>query len=174
MIQKNNIPTLTLEISLKYLHNLILHNIFELKHITCSNGTHPMNNDEFKAQYNKPTKTKKAALDYAKKFFCEPTCHIHCTHPCPTHKTPNTLKNEYIILNQNIHIRSQGHRTLLPPPHILKDPTHFPIHNIKNNRPGTYTYKYKITKKYMSYLCQWLLPNGTNYNKWLPQRELFP
>ena len=46
--------------------------------------------------------------------------------------------------------------------------------NIRNGRSCTYTDKYKITKKYASYLCQWRLPNETTYNKWLPQKELFP
>jgi hypothetical protein len=107
MIQARNIPTLIPEISLKHLHKLIMHNIFELKQITCTNGTHLMDNEEFKTQYNKPTKIEKTALEYARRLFCKPTCHNQCTRPCLTHKPPNTLKNEYIIPNQNIHIGPQ-------------------------------------------------------------------
>jgi hypothetical protein len=56
MLQTRNIPTLfPSELSLKYLHKLILQNIFELKQITCPNGTHLMNNDEFTTYHNKPT-----------------------------------------------------------------------------------------------------------------------
>ena len=33
--------------------------------------------------------------------------------------------------------------------------------------------KYKFTKNYDTYLCQWILSNHTTYNKWIPQRELF-
>ena len=178
-----NIPTLTPKLSLKYLHKLILDNIFELKHITCPNGTHLMSNDEFKTHYNKPTKIHEIALEYVRKLFCEPICFTQCTHPCPTHMTPNTLRNKYKILNHDIHIRPQERHTQLPPPlssehpkpppYILKDPTHFLIQTIKNDRPCAYTYKYEITKKYTSYLCQWTLPNETTYNKWLPQKSCF-
>ena len=137
-----------------------------------------------KTYYNQPTKTEKIALEYARKLFCESICLTQCTHPCPTHTTPNTLKNEYKILNHNTHIRPQEHHTQLPPPlslehpkpppYILKDPTHFPIQSIRNDRPCAYTDKYKITKKYTSYLCQWTLTNEINHNKWLPQKKLFP
>ena len=34
--------------------------------------------------------------------------------------------------------------------------------------------KYKITKVYQTFLCQWNLPNNIVYNKWIPQREIFP
>jgi hypothetical protein len=50
-------PTL----SLKYLHKAILHNIFELKHITHPNGAHLMSNDGFKTHFNTPTKIEKIA-----------------------------------------------------------------------------------------------------------------
>ena len=143
-----------------------------------------MSNDEFKTYYNKPTKTEKIALEYARKLFCEPICLIQCTHSCSTHRTPNTLNNEYKILNHNIHIRPQEYHTQLPPSlslehpkppsYIIKDPTHFPIQSIRNDRPCAYTNKYKITKNCISCLCQWTLPNKTTYNKWLPQKKLFP
>ena len=101
MQQARTIPTLTPELSLKYLHKLILHNIYEIKHITCPNGTHLMNNEEFKSHYNKPTKLEKTALEYARILFCKPTCPTPCTRQCPTHTTPNTLKDDYKILNHN-------------------------------------------------------------------------
>ena len=63
MQQTQNISTLIPTTSLKYLHKLILYNIAELKHITHSNGTHLMTNDEFKTYYVTPTKTTKAALN---------------------------------------------------------------------------------------------------------------
>ena len=50
----------------------------------------------------------------------------------------------------------------------------FPIQSIIKYRSNTYKDKIKITKKYTSYLCQWLLPNKTIYDKWLPQKDLFP
>ena len=109
---------------------------------------------------------------------------MSCTRQCPTHTTPNTLKDEYKILNHNIPLNPQIHHTYVPPsimveypkppPYILKDPTHFPIYKIKNDRPCAHTDKYKIKKKYTSYLCQWTLPNNITYDKWLSQKELFP
>ena len=119
--------------------------------------TYIMCNNEFKTYYNKPTKIQKIALEYARKLFCEPMCLTQCAHPCPTHAPPNTLKNEYQILNHNIHTRPQEQHIELPPPlslehpkppsYIFKDPTHFPIQSIRNDRPCVYTDKYKITKK---------------------------
>ena len=83
MQQTQNISTLIPTTSLKYLHKLILYNIAELKHITHSNGTHLMTNDEFKTYYVTPTKTTKAALNQVRIFFYEPPCPNQC---------PNTLK----------------------------------------------------------------------------------
>lgn len=40
---------------------------------------------------------------------------------------------------------------------------------ILNDRLGKYIDKYKITKKFTSYLCQWTLPNTHIYQKWLAQ-----
>ena len=48
------------------------------------------------------------------------------------------------------------------------------MHSIIKDRLNTYKDKNQITKKYTSYLCQWLLPNETIYHKWLPQKDLFP
>ena len=88
------------------------------------------------------------------------TCPTQCTRQCPTHTTPNTLKDEYKILNHNIPLNPQIHHIHVPPPtmveypkpplYILKDPIHFPIYKIKNDRPCKYTDKYKIKKKYTS------------------------
>ena len=72
-----------------------------------------MSNDELKMLYNELTKIEKTALEYARKLLCEPTCLTRCTHPCPTHTTPKTLKNVYKIPNHNIHIRPQEHPTHL-------------------------------------------------------------
>ena len=184
MRQARTIPTITPTLFLKYLHKPILHNITKIKHITHPNGTHLMTNDEFKHYYNSPTKTKKLTLNQAKTLFCKTPCHSQCPNMCLTHTTPNTLKNEYHVQNHNIHTRPREHNTHPPPPppleyrkpplHILKDPTNFPIHIILNNRPSTYKDKYKITKKFTTYLCQWSFLDEVTYNIWLPQRDLFP
>jgi hypothetical protein len=56
MHQAQSVPTLIPAITLKYLQNLILHNITEIKHITHPNGVHLLTNDEFKHYYEQPTK----------------------------------------------------------------------------------------------------------------------
>ena len=73
MVQASNIPMLTPTLSLKYLHKLVIHNIYELKQITHPNGTHLMSNNEFKHHYHTLTKTERIALDYARSLFCEPS-----------------------------------------------------------------------------------------------------
>ena len=40
--------------------------------------------------------------------------------------------------------------------------------------PTSTKIKTKLQKKYTSYLCQWVFPDETIYNKWLPQKNLFP
>ena len=142
-----------------------------------------MTNDKFKHYYDTPTKISKTTLDHARALFCETSCHNQCPDICLTHVASNTLKKEYKIQNHNIPTRAREHNAHPPPPqlkhpkpplHILKNQTQFPIHSIINDRLGTYKDKNKMTKAYMAYLCQWTLPNEILYNKWLPQKELFP
>ena len=100
------------------------------------------------------------------------------------HPPPNTLKAPYRILNHQLHPRihtQYAHSPPLPPPEHPRPPIHiqhkhslYPIHSIINDRSHTYIDKNNITKKYTSYLCQWIAPNDLTYNKWLSQRDLFP
>ena len=143
-----------------------------------------MTSADFKRYYASPTKTIKAALDLAHTLLCEPPCHNQCPNNCPTHPLPNTLKDAYKIQNHHIQPRTNRHNIHPPPPpppeypkppaHIQNNPIQFPIHSIIKDHPHTYTDKNKITKKYTTYLCQWMLPNETIYHKWLPQKDLFP
>ena len=143
-----------------------------------------MTNNEFKLYYDPPTKTTQAALDLARTLFCEPPCQNPCLNNCPTHTLPNTLKTIYKIQCHHINTRASRHNVHPPTPpppaypkpplHIQNNHIHYPIHSILNDRPHTYTDKNQITKIYTSYLCQWILPNKTIYNKWLPQKDLFP
>ena len=50
----------------------------------------------------------------------------------------------------------------------------FPIRTIINHKTITTKDKYQISKKYNTYLCQWIDSNHITYNKWMAQRELFP
>ena len=61
-----------------------------------------------------------------------------------------------------------------PPTHIKNNPLRYPIQTILNHKVHETKDKYKITKKYTTYLCQWSLQNNITYHKWLTQNELFP
>ena len=99
-------------------------------------------------------------------------------------RLPNTLKSIYKIPCHHLNTRPSRHNAHphrpphpdypKPPLHIQHNHIQYPIHSILNDRPHTYTDTHQITKTYTSYLCQWTLPNATTYNKWLPQKALFP
>ena len=61
----------------------------------------------------------------------------------------------------------------LPPPNIKNNPVRYPIHSILDHKEIKTKDKYKITKEYQTFLCQWNLPNNRVYNKWIPQKEIF-
>ena len=69
----------------KFLHKLLLQNIYEIKHITLPNGTNLMSYKEFKYYYITPTKLIKQALDIALQVFCHPRCNPTCLNPCTNH-----------------------------------------------------------------------------------------
>ena len=58
--------------TLKFLHKLLLQNIYEIKHITLPNGTNLMTLEDFKHFYVTPTKIIKQALDIAEQLFYHP------------------------------------------------------------------------------------------------------
>ena len=60
-----------------------------------------------------------------------------------------------------------------PPFNIKNNPIRYSIHSILDHKEIKTNDKYRITKVYQTFLCQWILPNII-YNKWIPQRELFP
>ena len=166
------------------LHKLLLHNIYEIKHITLPNGTNLMTQEDFKNYYIKPTKLIKQALNIAEQLFCYPRCNPNYQNPCDNHHPPRTLKEEYITPDHNIeprtietpiHPPTPSHPPQpLPPPNIKNNPTRYPIHVILDHKEIKTKDKYKIKKIYQTFLCQWNLPNNIIYNKWLPQREIFP
>ena len=168
----------------KLFHKLLLHNIYEIKHITLPNGTNLMTQEDFKNYYTKPTKLIKQALNIAEQLFCYPRYSPNCQNPCDNHHPPCTLKEEYITPDHNIEprtIETPIHPPMpphppqpLPPPNIKNNPTRYPIHVILDHKEIKTKDKYKIKKIYQTFLCQWNLPNNIIYNKWLPQREIFP
>ena len=162
---------------LKFLHKLLLQNIYEIKHIILPNGINLMSQEDFKFFYTKPKKLIKQAVDIAKQLFCHPRCNPNCRNPCNNHHPPRTLKKEYIILDHNIEPRIAESHTHPPmPPHppqplsspnIKNNPIRHPIQSILNHKEIKTKDKYKITKKYQTFLCQWNLPNSIIYNKWM-------
>ena len=58
--------------TLKLLHKLLLYNIYEIKHITLSNGINLMTQEDFNFFYSKPTKLIKQPLDIVEQLFCYP------------------------------------------------------------------------------------------------------
>ena len=107
-----------------------------------------MTNDEFKHYYNSPTKTIRAALDHARTLFCVSTCNSQCPHNCTLHALPNTLKDSYQILNNQINPRIRQQHTYPPPIIPLDHPKSplyvqnnhilYPIHSIIKDRSHTY------------------------------------
>ena len=141
-----------------------------------------MTQEDFKKYYIKPTKLIKQALDITEQLFCYPRCNLNCQNPCDNHHPPHTLKEEYITLDHNIEPRTTENPIYpptpphppLPPPSIKNNPTRYSIHSILHHKEIKTKDKYKITKVYQTFLCQWNLPNNIVYNKWIPQREIFP
>ena len=143
-----------------------------------------MTQEDFKNYHIKPTKLIKQALDIAEQLFCYPQCNPNCQNPCDNHHPPHTLKEEYKTLDHNIEprtIEDPIHPPMpphppqpLPPLNIKNNPTRYSIHSILDHKETKTKDKYKITKVYQSFLCQWSLPNNIIYNKWIPQREIFP
>jgi len=158
------------------------HKIYNINQIILPNGTKLMSPEEFKIYYQNPTKLDKSALNIAEQLFCEPKCDEDCPNPCQIHLPPRTLKNKYKIYNHRIIPRTptnpvqvpQPPQQPAPPQNIKNDPIKFPIRTILNHKTITTKDKYKIPKKYNTYLCQWIDSNHITYNKWLQQRELFP
>ena len=142
-----------------------------------------MSQKDFKNFYTKPTKLIKQALDIAEQLFCYLRCNPNYQNPYDNHHPPHTLKKEYITLDHNIEPRTT--ETPIPssmpphppqplsPPNIKNNPLRYPIHSILDHKEIKTKDKYKITKEYQTFLCQWNLPNNIIYNKWMPQRELF-
>ena len=131
-----------------------------------------------------PTKLKKTALRIAEQLFCQQNCNQNCPNLCNTHPQACTLKARYISGNKELTFRMQVNplHPLLPqqsqqpnpPPNTKNNPLRLSIHIILNHKSNEIKDKYKKTKKFNTYLCQWSLQNNTTYNKWMSQYELFP
>ena len=126
-----------------------------------------MSQEDFKNFYAKPTKLIKQALNIAEQLFCHLRCNPNCLNPCDKHHPPHTLKEEYITLDHiirprtpkiPIHPPTPPHPLQpIPPLNIKHNPTRYPIHSILNHKEIKTKDKYKITKKYQTFLYQWNL-----------------
>ena len=143
-----------------------------------------MSSKDFQTYYKTPTKLEKSALRIAEQLFCQQSCNQNCLNFCVIHPQTRTLKTRYISENSELTPRVQENPPHLttpqqslqpnPPPNIKNNPLKFPIHSILSHKSKETKDKYKIYKKFNTYLSQWSLHNNTTYNKWLPQGELFP
>ena len=168
----NELPQLNIKLSLKLLHKLLAHNIQKIKHISLPNGTNLMSAKDFQTYYKTPTKLEKNALHIAEQHFCHQNCNQNCPQPCNRHPPARTLKMKYISDNSELIPRTPTNplrppipQQSTPPPHITKKPLKFPIHTILKHKSNDTKDKYKISKKFNTYLCQWSLPSNVTYNK---------
>ena len=77
---------------LKPIHKLLLHNIYDIKHLTLSNGTNMILHEDFEYYYTKPTKLIKQTLNTTTQLFCQLGCNLNRQNICPIHHPPRTLK----------------------------------------------------------------------------------
>ena len=143
-LSTNQLPQINPTQNLKILHKLLLHNIYEIKHITLPNGTNLMTQEDFQKFNTKPTKLIKQALDIVEQLFCYLRCNPTCQTPCDNHHSPRILKEEYITRDHNIvpsttktpiHPPMPPHPPQpLPPPNIINNPISYPIHSILDHK----------------------------------------
>ena len=124
----------------KFIYKLLIHNIYNIKHLTLANGTNLMFHEDFKHYYTTPTKLIKQSLDMATQLYCHPSCNLNRPNPCPNHHPPCTLKQEYITIDHNIESRNREtpiHPSIPPHPktplNIKKQPNKIPYQ--LNNKP---------------------------------------
>ncbi len=140
--------------------------------------------EDFKTYFKTPSKLEKSALQIAEQLFCYPRCTPNCLNNCVIHPLARTLKTKYVSNNQHIVVRTPNNPPQAPnpqlqyhpnpPPHIINNPIRFGINIVLDHKINVSKDKYKITKNYNTYLCQWNTRNHDTYTKWMLQRDLFP
>ena len=157
LYEAQTLPNLNNQTSMKLLQKLFANNITTITQITLPNGTHLMNEENYKNSYSAPTRLVKCALNLAKQLFCHSECSNTCPHPCITQHNPYTLKVEYISANGTTHTPIIILHTLdpqettttsfpKPPPHILKSHTQYPIQAILQHKHHTHKDNQKVRK----------------------------
>jgi hypothetical protein len=177
-------PQYPLQRSLRILNTLLLHHIIDLSQLTLSGGTQFMDQHDFQVYYATPTKLVKTVLQTLEQFVCHLGCTPPCLHPCHIHHLSRILLPQYITANHIIYplLRLPPlHPTLPPHPihpkaprYITQNLIQYPINRILDHKEHKTPDKNKITNKFVSYLCQWIIPNQQTYHKWLPQHRILP
>ena len=137
-----------------------------------------MSPEEFKTYYKNPPKLEISTLYIATQLLCNPACNQNYPTPCHNHIQTRTLITKYISDNSELHPRivqrpmdpalPQQPQYSSPSANIIHNPSKFSIQTIINHKLMETKDKYKITKNYNTYLCQWRLNNHNMYNKWMP------
>jgi hypothetical protein len=175
-------PTITPNISRKYIHQLLLLNITSLEQITLPNRTTLMNNSEFKKYHNKITPTIKKALKIASHLFCTTNCVETCLPPYNIHPQTYTLRPEIVNRPNQQFLHTplpetipQLHEPKLPkPPSRIQKLQDYPITTIIDIKHSKHKDKIGTIKIFTSYKCKWTQPDNHNYAMWLNTNKVFP
>jgi hypothetical protein len=177
----SNYPTITPNISRKYLHQLLLLNITTLEQITLPNRTTIMNEKEFQQYHKKITPTIKKALKIASHIFCTTNCLETCRPPCNIHPQTFTLLPEITNRPNQTFLHTPFSETNPPtsipelpkPPKRMQKLQDYPISTITDKKHSKRTDKLGTLKKFTSYKCQWTQPENHNYAMWMPTDKVF-
>jgi hypothetical protein len=143
-----------------------------------------MDHYDFQNYYATPTKIIKTTLLTFERFVCHPRCTPNCLYPCRIHQPPRTLSPQFVTDDHTIYpllCPSPIHPALPPhpvhprPPHyITQNLIQYPISYILDHKEHRTLDNNKVTKKFVSYLCQWTTPHQQTYHKWLIQHKILP
>lgn len=115
-------------------------------------------------------------------MFCTTApCPSTCTNPCTLHHLTNTLLLQY----HSPPTHPETHSPPISPPHPISHPSQItanpPLHTLQHIdkilaiKPTQRTCKHThTTSKSHTYHCQWQLHDTITYNKWIPEKKLFP
>jgi hypothetical protein len=177
-----NYPTITPNLSHKYLHQLLLLNITTLEQITLPDRTTIMNDKEFQQYHKKITPTIKKALKIALHLFCTTNCLETCRPPCNIHQQAFTLLPE-IISRPNQNFLHTPFPEINPPiniPKLPKPPTRiqklqdYPLTAIINKKHSKRINKLGTIKKFTSYKCKWIQPENHTCTMWMSTNKVLP
>jgi hypothetical protein len=176
-----NYPTITPNLSRKYLHQLLLLNITTLEQITLPNRTTIMNEKEFQRYHKKTTPTIKKALKIASHLFCATNCLETCQPLCNIHQQAFILLPK-IISRPNQSFLHTPLPEINPPANIPKPPKppkrmqklqDYLLTAIIDKKHSKCTDKLGTIKKFTSYKCKWMQPENHNYTMWITTDKVF-